>query len=117
MTEKERISALEKQIADLTRIINETNRYKPWNILSKELETELLEIVPDKHMMYQCKQAICCILGKSFRKNAVTMLDEENCKEAKEFIDFTIGFMKTKREIYKNPDAPSGYERKVEYKS
>lgn len=116
MTEKERIAALEKQVADLTRIINETNRNKPWNVVSKQLETELSKIVPNKHIMWQCKQAICCILGKSFAKSNVTMLDEENCKEAKEFIDFTIGFIKSKREKYENSDAPSGYERKVEYK-
>ena len=114
MTDKERISALEKQVADLTKLISATKGAKPWNVLSKEIESELSKIVTDTQMMWQCKQAICCILGKAFRKNSVTMLDEENCEEAKEFINFTIDFIKNNREKYKNPNAPSGYERKAE---
>ena len=114
MTDKERIAALEKQVADLTKLVTTTKSANPWNVLSKEIETELSKVVDEKHLMWQCKQAICTILGKSFRKNSVTMLDEENCKEAKEFINFTLEFIKSKREKYKNPNAPSGHERKCQ---
>ena len=114
MTDKERIATLEKQVAELTKLVTTTKSANPWNVLSKEIETELSKVVDETHLMWSCKQAICTILGKSFRKNSVTMFDKENCEEAKEFINFTIDFIKKKREKYKNTESVSGYERKCQ---
>ena len=99
MTDKERIAMLEARVAQLEAIKLQST---PWSILSKKIERDLEEVVDDFRARSQIKSAITCILGKAFNRRTVCMMNEQECKDAVIFINFTKDFLQVRREQYKH---------------
>ena len=111
------VQALRTEVKELKENKPMSKHETPWYGMTKYIDQQLDEnISKDSYLQCKLKTAITSLVGKSFRKNNVTALDEEQCEKAKTFIDFIITFMKENRDETYKEDAPSGYERKPIYK-
>lgn len=99
MTDKERIAMLEARVAQLESIKLQST---PWSILSKKIEHELDEVIDDHKVKHQIKSAMTCILGKAFNRKTVCMMNEQECKDAMLFVNFTRDFLSVRRDQYKH---------------
>lgn len=99
MTDKERIAMLEVRVAQLESIKSQST---PWSILSKKIEHELDEVIDDHKAKHQIKSAMTCILGKAFNRKTVCMMNEQECKDAMLFVNFTRDFLSVRRDQYKH---------------
>lgn len=99
MTDKERIAMLEERVAQLESIKSQGT---PWSKLSKKIDTELEDVVDDFRARNQIKSAMTCILGKSFNRKTVCMMNEQECKDAMLFVNFTRDFLSVRRDQYKH---------------
>lgn len=99
MTDKERIAMLEERVAQLEAMKVQST---PWSILSKKIDNELDQVIDDHKTKHQIKSAITCILGKSFNRKTVCMMNEEECNDAMLFIVFVRDFLEVRRKQYKH---------------
>lgn len=117
--EQQRIEALEKQVADLKKQISSKRYIKPWTAVSEFILDELYKAFETKDMnpkISQCKAAISCLVGKSFCKDGVLSLSNEEVNEAKPLIEYILNFITETRKKYTRINPVRGYERKnIEY--
>lgn len=113
--EKQRIEALEKEVADLKKQMSSKRYIKPWTAVSEFITDELFKAFETKDMnpkISQCKAAISCIVGKSFCKDGVLSLSSEEVSEAKPLVEYILNFIDETRKKYTRINPARGYERK-----
>lgn len=117
--DEQRIEALEKQVADLKKQMSNKRYIKPWAATSEFISDGLFKAFDTEDMnpqIAQCKAAINCLVGKSFCKDGVLSLSNEEISEAKPLIEYILNFITETRKKCTKINPVRGYERKgVEY--